>query len=245
MAELEQDDGPVPERIRKDGGGRKAATEQTPQLEGNFLKILAEFTAGVPMREGVLWTNLSRRELSRRGRAMGTPARRHTVRRLMKKHGLGQRQVRKKKSMGAHPDRDAQFQNLAKLKAEYLAAGDPVVSIDTKKKALIGNFAREGHAHTPAPVDVLDHDVPSAGAGKLIPHGIDDVARNEGHIHLNTSPTPANFAATASPTGGNGTVPSRIPAGANGYCSVTTAAATPPTGRCSRRPCRRSLTGSG
>lgn len=193
IAELEQDDGPVPERIRKDGGGRKAATEQTPQLEDNFLKILAEFTAGDPMREGVLWTNLSRREISRRLRAMGTPASRHTVRRLMKKHGLGQRQVRKKKSMGAHPDRDAQFQNIAKLKAAYLAAGDPVLSIDTKKKELIGNFAREGHTHTQAPVDVLDHDFPSAGEGKLIPHGIYDVARNEGHIHLNTSHDTSEF----------------------------------------------------
>jgi hypothetical protein len=55
------------------------------------------------------------------------------VRKLMKKHGLGQRKVRKKKSMGAHPDRDVQFQNIAKLKTAYLGAGDPVISIDTKK----------------------------------------------------------------------------------------------------------------
>ena len=193
MAELEQTDDPVPERVRKEGGGRKTATEQTPQLEDSFLKILAEFTAGDPMREGVLWTNLSRCEISRRLRDMGTPASRHTVRKLMKKHGLGQRKVRKKKSMGAHPNRDAQFQNIARLKAEYMAAGDPVISIDTKKKELIGNFAREGHTHTQAPVDALDHDFPSAGEGKLIPHGIYDLARNEGHIHLNTSHDTSEF----------------------------------------------------
>jgi hypothetical protein len=193
MADLEQADDPVPERVRKEGGGRKTATEQLPQLEDNFLKILAEFTAGDPMREGVLWTNLSHREISRRLKGMGTPANRHTVRKLMKKHGLGQRKVRKKKSLGAHPDRDAQFQNIAKLKAEYLAAGDPVISIDTKKKELIGNFAREGHTHTQAPVDVLDHDFPSAGEGKLIPHGIYDLVRNEGHIHLNTSHDTSEF----------------------------------------------------
>jgi hypothetical protein len=161
--------------------------DRQPQLEKNFLQILAEFTAGDPMREGVLWTNLSRREMSRRLAALGTPASRHTVRKLMKKQGMGQRQVRKKKSMGAHPDRDAQFQNIAQIKAEYLGAGDPVISIDTKKKELIGNFAREGHTHTQAPVDALDHDFPSAGEGKLIPHGLYDVARNEGYIHLNTS----------------------------------------------------------
>lgn len=161
--------------------------ERQPRLARNFLRILAEFTAGDPMREGVLWTNLSRREISRRLAELGTPASRHTVRKLMKQQGLGQRKVRKKKSMGAHPDRDAQFQNIARLKAAYLGAGDPVISIDTKKKELIGNFARDGYTHTQAPVDAMDHDFPSASEGKLIPHGIYDVARNAGYLHLNTS----------------------------------------------------------
>ena len=90
------------------------------------------------MREGVLWTNLSRREISRRLAEMGTSASRNTVRKMLKKHHLGQRRARKKKSMGAHPDRNAQFQNIASIKAAYLAAGDPVLSIDTKKK---GNYS--------------------------------------------------------------------------------------------------------
>lgn len=167
--------------------------ERQPQLEDHFRQILAEFTAGDPMREGVLWTNLSRREISRRLAELGTPASRHTVRKLMKKHGLGQRKVRKKKSLGAHPERNAQFENIAKLKAAYLGTGDPVISIDSKKKELIGNFAREGHTHTQVPVDVLDHDFPSAGEGKLIPHGIYDVARNEGYLHLNTSHDTSEF----------------------------------------------------
>ena len=139
------------------------------------------------MRQGVLWTNLSRREISRRLGAMGTPASRHVVRKLLKKHGLGTRKAGKKKSMGAHPDRNAQFENIARLKAAYLARGEPVLSIDTKKKELIGNFARDGQTHTQAQVQTLDHDFPSAGQGKLIPHGLYDLARNEGHMHLNTS----------------------------------------------------------
>lgn len=94
---------------------------------------------------------------------MGTPAHRHTVRKLLKKHGLGQRKARKKKSMGAHPNRNAQFENIARIKADYLAAGDPVISIDTKKKELIGDFAREGMTFTQTPVETLDHDFPSAG----------------------------------------------------------------------------------
>ena len=84
--------------------------------------------------------NKSRCEISRRLAEMGSPASRHTVRKLLKKHGLGQRKARKKKSLGAHPDRDAQFQNIAQYKADYLAKGLPVISIDTKKKELIGTI---------------------------------------------------------------------------------------------------------
>jgi hypothetical protein len=162
-------------------------------LDENFGVLLAEFTAGDPMRQGVLWTNLSRREISRRLGSMGTPASRYVVRKLLKKHGLGQRKARKKKSMGAHPDRNAQFENIARLKAGYLARGEPVLSIDTKKKELIGNFAREGQTHTQAQVQTLDHDFPSAGQGKLIPHGLYDLARNEGYLHLNISTETSEF----------------------------------------------------
>lgn len=145
------------------------------------------------MREGVLWTNLSRREICRRLEEMGTPTSRRQVRKLLRKHKVGQRKVRKKKSMGNHPDRDAQFRNIAKIKAEYLNAGDPVLSIDTKKKELIGNFAREGHILAQAPVDAWDHDFPSAAEGKVIPHGLYDMARNEGYVHLNMSHDTSEF----------------------------------------------------
>jgi Rhodopirellula transposase DDE domain len=150
-------------------------------------KILAEFTAGDPMREGVLWTNLSWRELSRRLIALGTPASRRTVRRLLKKLKLGRRTARKKKTMGHHPDRNAQFENIARLRREYQAAGDPVISIDTKKKEQLGNFHRSGQTYTQQTVETFDHDFPSAGDGKLIPHGIYDPTHNHAAIHLNTS----------------------------------------------------------
>ena len=193
LDELELTQDPAGNRIRKEGGGRKELIERNGTIEENFRKILAEFTAGDPMREGVLWTNLSRCEISRRLREMGTPAGRHVVRKLLKKCGLGQRTARKKKSMGAHPDRNAQFEKIARLKKEYLSKGEPVISIDTKKKELIGNFARDGHTHTQAPVDASDHDFPSAAEGKLIPHGLFDLARNEGYIHLNTSCDTSEF----------------------------------------------------
>ncbi len=139
------------------------------------------------MRVGVLWTNLSLRELSRRLAEMGTPASRRTIRRLLRGMKLGRRTARKKKSMGCHPDRDAQFQNIARLRQEYQAAGDPVISVDTKKKELLGNFHRAGQTYTQQTVETLDHDFASAGQGKLIPHGVYDLARGHAAIHLNTS----------------------------------------------------------
>jgi hypothetical protein len=148
---------------------------------------LPEFTAGDPMREGVLWTNLSLRELSRRLGAMGPPASRRTIRRLLKKLNIGCRTARKKKTMGHHPDRNAQFENLARLRREYAATGDAVMSIDTKKKALLGNFHRAGTTFTAETVETFDHDVGSAGQGKLIPHGLYAIRTQHAHIHLNPS----------------------------------------------------------
>lgn len=168
-------------------------TLKCPELAANFLRLLAEFTAGDPMRAGVLWTNLSRSEISFRLAEMGTPCSRNSVKKLLKKHGLGQRKACKKKSLGSHPNRNEQIENIGKFKAQYIAAGQPVISIDTKKKELIGNFSRDGKTHTQARVETLDHDFPSAGEGKLIPHGIYDVVRNEGHLNLNTSHDTSEF----------------------------------------------------
>ena len=158
-------------------------------LEEQFTPAsLAEFYSRRPRSaQGVLWTNLSLRELSRRLIAMGTPASRRTIRRLLKQWKLGCRTARKKKTMGHHPDRNAQFENIARWRKEYEAAGEPIISIDTKKEEQPGNFHRPGRTYTQQTVEMFDHDFPSAGAGKLIPHGIYDVVRNHAAIHLNTS----------------------------------------------------------
>ena len=136
------------------------------------------------MREGVLWTNLSLRELSRRLVAMGTPASRRTIRRLLRKLHIGCRTARKKKTMGHHPDRNAQFENIAHLRREYEATGDAVISIDTKKKELLGNLHRAGTTFTAETVETFDHDFGSAGQGKLIPHGVYDLVHHQAHMHL-------------------------------------------------------------
>ena len=153
----------------------------------NFLAVLRDHTAGDPMREDVQWTNLSRRRISRQLKELGTPAGKNVVSRLLHEHGYRRRKPQKKRTMGQHADRNAQFENIAELKEQYLSAGHPVISIDTKKKEMLGNFHRDGVTDAVAPTIVNDHDFASASDGKVIPHGIYDVAKNEASVHLNGS----------------------------------------------------------
>lgn len=139
------------------------------------------------MREDVKWTNLSRRQISRRLKERGTPAGKNVVSRLLWEHGYRRRKPQKKRTMGQHADRNAQFENIAQLKEQYLTAGHPVISMDTKKKEMLGNFHREGVTDAIKPTIVNDHDFASASDGKVIPHGIYDVAKNEASMHLNGS----------------------------------------------------------
>ena len=121
--------------------------ETNPLVAENFLAILRDHTAGDPMKPDVKWTNLSRRQIARRMKNRGTPVSRRIVHQLLLQHGYRRRKALKKVTMGSHPDRNSQFENIARLKAEYQAAGLPVLSIDTKKKELIGNYRREGKAY--------------------------------------------------------------------------------------------------
>jgi len=148
---------------------------------------LSDHTAGDPMRESVKWTNLSRREISRQLKKRGTPANKNVVSQLLQEHGYCRRKLQKTQTMGEHVDRNAQFEKIAQLKQDYFAAGNPVISIDTKKKELLGSFYREGVTDAVESTKVYDHDFPSHADGKVIPHGIYDLGRNEATLHLNTS----------------------------------------------------------
>ncbi|MFK0571062.1 ISAzo13-like element transposase-related protein, partial [Endozoicomonas sp.] len=105
-----------------------------PSLVGNLLGVLHDHTAGDPMRQGVRWTKLSRRSISRQLEKTGTPANKDTVSKLLHEQGFRRRKSQKKRTIKQHKDRNAQFENLARLKKEYLDAGKPVLSMDTKKK---------------------------------------------------------------------------------------------------------------
>jgi hypothetical protein len=92
------------------------------------------------------------------------------------------------------PERNAQFENIAALRAQYVAAGQPVLSMDTKKKEWLGNFYRAGTLYTTAPLHTYDHDFNSFAEGVVIPHGLYDVERNLGYMHLGTSHDTSQFA---------------------------------------------------
>ena len=96
--------------------------------------------------------------------------------------------------MGQHADWNQQFENIARLKREYLETDNPILSIDTKKKELVGNFSREGRLYTQEVIRTFDHDFPSAASGVIIPHGLYDVKRNAGHVNLGTSHDTSEFA---------------------------------------------------
>jgi len=139
------------------------------------------------MRADVKWTNLSRRQIAKAMAELGTPVSKNIVSRLLWNEGFRRRKPQKKRTMGQHADRNAQFENIAALKKQYLDAGLPVISMDTKKKELLGNFYREGVTDAAHPTIVNDHDFTSSGNGTVIPHGIYDVAKNEASVHLNCS----------------------------------------------------------
>jgi hypothetical protein len=148
-------------------------------------KAVESHTAGSPVKPGQLWTNRSPTELARELADQGQPVDPKTVERLLQQElGLSRRQMEKTLSMGESADRDAQFHEMQKIKSEFLEQGFPVVSIDTKKKELLGKFYRSGPAWTNGRVRAWDHDFPSSAWGKVIPYGVYDLARNESLVYL-------------------------------------------------------------
>jgi Rhodopirellula transposase DDE domain len=122
------------ERIRADGGGRKSAFESVEGLDEAFLKVIAEHTAGSPMDENQKWTNLKRQDISQLLESEGKAVSVTVVDQLLKKHNYRKRKAQKRFATGETAQRNEQFENIETLKTSYRAAGNPVLSMDTKKK---------------------------------------------------------------------------------------------------------------
>jgi len=146
------------------------------------------------MCEEVRWTNLTLNEIAQQLGVCGTPVSVPVVKQLLRQNHYVKRQAQKQQALGQHLQRDAQFQNIARLRQEYADAAAPILSIDTKKKELLGNFYRAGRLYTQQTLRTLDHDFPSAAQGVIIPHGLYDVQRNHGHINLGLSHETSRFA---------------------------------------------------
>ena len=134
LAELESDEPLEIDRIRKSGAGRPPYEKKHSGIDDAFLNIIDHHTAGSPMDETIKWTNLSRQDLANALKEVGFDVSVTVVDQLLKKHDFRRRQAVKSVAGGRAENRDEQFQNIERLKGEYLANGNPVISMDTKKK---------------------------------------------------------------------------------------------------------------
>lgn len=134
IEELNQPSAMNLKRIRRPGGGRKSAVEKIKGLDEAFMKVIAQYTAGSPMDEQLKWTNLTRQEIVQLLRQEGITVSVTVVAQLLEKHNYRQRKAQKRMATGEHPQRNQQFENIGQLKQSYLEAGNPVLSMDTKKK---------------------------------------------------------------------------------------------------------------
>jgi hypothetical protein len=182
--------------IRKPGGGRPRYAETYPEIDTQFQTVLKEHTAGDPMDEQVVWTDLTPAEIAALLNQPPQPVSvsKTVVRQLLKKHHYRRRQAQKKQTLKSVPHRDEQFARIAELHAAFQAAGNPIISFDTKKKEYLGNFYRGGHLYTRQELHAYDHDFNSMAEGIIIPHGIYDLQRNVGYLHLGISKDTSEFA---------------------------------------------------
>ena len=155
--------------------------------------ILSNHTAGNRMKTNVLWTNLNCKQLSGLLREQSIIAGVYVVKQLLKLCGYVKRQMVKCKTLKETENRNAQFENIGSLKEIFTRQQLPILSIDSKKKEMLGNFYREGSSYTLSPVQVNDHDFKSFAQGEIVPHGIYDVNKNQCYLTIGTGKDTAEF----------------------------------------------------
>lgn len=183
-------------RIRAKGGGRKPITETQPGILEDLNRLVDPESYGNP-ENPLRWTTKSTRRLAEELQKLGYKIQRDKVGSLLKSLGFSLQQNQKMKQVGKEsPDRDKQFQHINRTSQEYLDMGEPVISVDCKKKENIGNFKNGGAEYMPSgsPVKVLDHDFPLPEKGRAAPYGVYDISNNEGYVNVGISSDTAVFA---------------------------------------------------
>jgi transposase len=182
-------------RVRRRGGGRKPIAETDPELIVALERLVAEDCRGDPMQV-LLWTSKSVRRLAGELREQGHEVHFTTVAGVLRSLGFSLQSNRKTLEGKQHPDRDLQFRLINERVSAAIAAGQPAISIDTKKKELVGEFANTGREWRAKgdPIKVSTHDFPSQAIGKAIPYGIYDIASNEGFVNVGITAETAQLA---------------------------------------------------
>jgi transposase len=188
----------VTDRQRSVGGGAKPATETQPGLWGALDALVDPETRGTPMSP-LRWTSKSTYELARELGGEGFTTSAETVRRLLHQMGYSLQAPAKQKEGSTHPDRKTQFEYLNGLVQDHLGVSEPVISVDTKKKELVGDFANKGREWQPKgePEPVRVHDFIDPGLGKAIPYGVYDIGNNEGWVSVGDTADTGEFAVSA------------------------------------------------
>lgn len=194
LRELDAED-LAPERIRKSGGGRKPLRETDPKLLGDLDALVAPVTRGHPA-SALRWTCKSTRQLATELKKRGHAVSHTTVAQMLKTLGYSLQATAKTIEGKQHPDRDAQFRYINRQVKAFTKADDPVISVDTKKKELIGPYSRKGREYQPkkTPERVNVHDFIDPEQGKAIPYGVYDVAHDEGWVNVGCDHDTAEFA---------------------------------------------------
>jgi transposase len=195
MREIESGERLAGGRVRRRGGGRKPIGETDPELVVTLERLVAEDCRGDPMQV-LLWTSKSVRRLAVELRELGFEVHFTTVAHVLRSLGYSLQANRKSLEGSQHPDRDRQFRLINERVGAAIAAGDPVISIDTKKKELVGEFANGGREWRAKrdPIKVSTHDFPSQAVGKAIPYGVYDIAANEGFVNVGITAETAQLA---------------------------------------------------
>ena len=182
-------------RIRESGGGRKKAEEVAPAIRRHLVRIMDETTAGDPMSV-LKWTNKSTRAIAEELTRLGHPITGVTVGRCLRQMGYSLQANAKTKEGPQHPNRDAQFRYINRQVRAFRRSGDPVISVDTKKKELVGAFKNGGRTwrRKGKPRQVNVHDFPSQSQGKAIPYGTYDVALDRAVVNVGVTHDTAEFA---------------------------------------------------
>jgi hypothetical protein len=193
--ELKSGESPEPGRVRRPGGGRKKLVEKDDTLLRDVESLVEPTVSGDP-ESPLLWTSKSVRKLAAELRAMGHSISFRTVADVLRDAGYTLQSNRKAQEGRSHPDRDAQFRHINRTVLAFQRKAQPVISVDTKKKELVGNFKNAGREWRPKgnPETVKVHDFLVPEQGKAIPYGVYDLTHNAGYVGVGIDHDTASFA---------------------------------------------------